>query len=107
MKNGATNLGVDIYEKETATGAKVLPLRAARKYDLDTLQLVIDYMLEAKKLDPARNEKAVHSFGNVMKAIKEKATPPTKAELERAAKIYEEIQRKHRALADAFKGEMD
>ena len=107
MKNGATSAGIDIYEKETATGTRVFTLRAARKYNMDALQLVIDYMLETKKLDPARNEKDAHSFRNVMKAMKEKDTPPTEAELEAARRIYEEIQKKHRNLADTFKGEME
>lgn len=107
MKNGATSAGIDIYEKETATGTRVFTLRAARKHNLDALQLVIDYMLETKKLDPGRNEKDAHSFRNVMKAMKEKDTPPTEAELEAARRIYEEIQKKHRNLADTFKGEME
>ena len=107
MKNGATSAGIDIYEKETATGTRVFTLRAARKHNLDALQLVIDYMLETKKLDQARNEKDAHSFRNVMKAMKEKDTPPTEAELEAARKIYEEIQKKHQRLAEAFKEAME
>ena len=107
MKNGATSAGIDIYEKETATGTRVFTLRAARKHNLDALQLVIDYMLETKKLDPARNEKDAHSFRNVMKAMKEQAAPPTEEELEAAGKIYEEIQKKHQRLAEAFKEAME
>ena len=107
MMRGITSEGIDIYKKETATGARVFTLQAARKYNLDTLQLVIDYMLETKKLDHTRNEKDVYSFGNVMKAMKEKAAPPTEEKLEAAGKIYEEIQKKHQRLGEVFKEEME
>lgn len=107
MKNGTTRAGIDIYEKETATGTRVFTLRAARMYNLDALQMVIDYMLETKKLDPIGHEKAAYSFRNVMKAMKEKSVPPTEEELKTARTIYEEIQTKHRDLEDAYKGEKE
>lgn len=103
---GAIN-GCNLYEKETAVGKRVFTVRAARQYDLDQLQTVIDYMLETNKLDTSGNEKDAYSFRNIMKVAKEKALPPTKEELKAAEKIYDKIQKKHLVLMSEYNEKAD
>lgn len=93
LAKGAT--GWDYYKKETCAGDRVFTLQAARKYDLNELQAVLDYMVSSGMLDARVNEKNAHSFRNVVKAMREKTAPPTDAEMQRLKRIFMDFQKKH------------
>lgn len=88
-------LGMCCYDGETGNGKRVFTLRAARKYELPKLKLILDYLLDSGKADYGATDKDIISFRNIMKAMREKTPPPTKEELERAAQLWEEIKAKY------------
>ena len=97
-KKTRANTGWDCYDKETCAGKNVFTLRAARKYDIDTLQKILDYMVNSDMDDEQTNEKCAHSLLNVLKAMKEKTEPPTEEEIQRLKQIFTDLQREHRAF---------
>ena len=101
-KTSDTMNGYDLYEKETSAGKRVFTLRAARRYNMEQLQCVIDFMLEEKKLQASGTEKDAYSFRNVMHAMKEKSAPPTEEELKASQEIYDVIQEKNKELVKAY-----
>lgn len=93
-------LGLCCYDGETGNGKRVFTLRAARKYELPKLKLILDYLLDSGKADYGATEKDIISFRNIMKAMEEKTPPPTKEELERAAQLWEEIKAKYPVIEE-------
>lgn len=71
-----------LFDANTEDGKKVFTLRAARKYTLDGLYKIQDYMIMADRIDIFNNEKHCISFNNILKAIQENYPPPTKADRE-------------------------
>ncbi len=98
-------LGGCCYDVETGEGKRVLTLRAARKYTIDQLHMILDYMTMSDKLDILENEKDIISFGNIMKALKEKTPPPTPEEEARMQKFFEEFERTHPDFFAPIEGE--
>lgn len=88
-------LGLCCYDVETGEGKRVFTLRAARKYELPKLKLILDYLLDSGKIGYGASEKDCISFRNIMKAMEEQTPPPTAEELERAAELWEEIKAKY------------
>ena len=97
--------GACLYEEETGEGKRVLTLRAARKYDLDQLHMILDYMIVSDKLDILENHKDIISFGNIMKALREKTPPPTPEEEAAMMRVWEEFKQKHPEFLEPVKGE--
>ena len=93
-------LGLCCYDVETGEGKRVFTLRAARKYELPKLKLILDYLLVSGKADYGATDKDIISFRNIMKAMREKTPPPTKEELERAAQLWEEIKAKYPVIEE-------
>lgn len=98
-------LGGCCYEEETGEGKRVLTLRAARKYTIDQLHMILDYMTVSDKLDILENEKDIISFGNIMKALKEKTPPPTPEEEAAMMRVWEEFKIKHPDFFEPVQGE--
>ena len=98
-------LGACLYEEETGEGKRVLTLRAARKYDLDQLHMILDYMIMSDKLDILENHKDIISFGNIMKALKEKTPPPTPEQEAAMQRVWEEFKIKHPDFFEPVQGE--
>ena len=98
-------LGCCCYDKETGEGKRVLTLRAARKYNLDQLQMILDYMIVSDKLDIFANPKDYISFGNIMKALKEKTPPPTPEEEAAMMRVWEEFKLKHPDFFEPVQGD--
>ena len=97
--------GKDFYQKETCDGSRVFTLRAARKYDLETLQAILDYWVASGKLDARVAEKDAYSLQNVIKAMREKSNPPTEAEMESLRKVFTEFQRTHHEFTEKYEEE--
>ena len=97
--------GACLYEEETGEGKRVLTLRAARKYDLDQLHMMLDYMIVSNKLDILENHKDIISFGNIMKALKEKTPPPTPEQEAAMQRVWEEFKIKHPDFFEPVQGE--
>lgn len=97
--------GCCCYEEETGEGKRVLTLRAARKYNLDQLQMILDYMIVSDKLDILENPKDIISFGNIMKALEEKTPPPTPEEEAAMMRVWEEFKKKHPEFLEPVQGE--
>ena len=55
-------LGLCCYDVETGEGKRVFTLRAARKYELPKLKLILDYLLVSGKADYGATEKDIISF---------------------------------------------
>ena len=98
-------LGGCCYEEETGEGKRVLTLRAARKYTIDQLHMILDYMTVSDKLDILENEKDIISFGNIMKALREKTPPPTPEEEAAMMRVWEEFKIKHPDFFEPVQGE--
>lgn len=94
--------GSDFYRKETFAESKVFTLRAARKYSLDELQTILDYLLASGKLDSRISEKDAHSFRNILKAIREKSPSPTEAETQSLQRVFAEFQKKHPEFGESY-----
>lgn len=98
-------LGGCCYDVETGEGKRVLTLRAARKYTIDQLHMILDYMTMSDKLDILENEKDIISFGNIMKALKEKTPPPTPEQEAAMQRVWEEFKIKHPDFFEPVQGE--
>lgn len=92
----------DFYRKETCAESKVFTLRAARKYSLDELQTILDYLLASRKLDSRISEKDAHSFRNILKAMREKSPSPTEAEMQSMQRVFAEFQKKHPEFGESY-----
>lgn len=98
-------LGGCCYDVETGEGKRVLTLRAARKYDIDGLHAILDYMTMSDKLDILENHKDIISFGNIMKALKEKTPPPTPEENARMEEFFRKFEAEHPDFFKPIEGE--
>ena len=98
-------VGKDFYQKETCDGSRVFTLRAARKYDLETLQTILDYMVASGKLETRVTEMDAYSLQNVIKAMREKSDPPTKAEMESLRKVFNKFQNTHHEFTEKYEEE--
>ena len=93
------------YDKNTGEGKRVLTLRAARKYNIEQLHMILDYMIMSDKLDILENHKDIISFGNIMKALKEKTPPPTPEQEAAMQRVWEEFKIKHPDFFEPVQGE--
>lgn len=84
------HLAKGFYDKETGMGKRVFTVRAARKYELETLKIIFNYLYVSGKLDYWGTEKDTISFINIMRIMEEKTPPPTEEEAKRLEKIYNE-----------------
>lgn len=82
-------LGQRYYEKETGAGKRVFTMKAARKYDYNSVRAIFRYIIYSGKLDYYETEKDIISFRNVMRVLEEKTPPPTEEEMKRLEKVYE------------------
>lgn len=88
-------IGGCCYDYETREGKKVFTLRAARKYDIDELYSIIDYMIIADNINILENEKAIIGFGNIVKALREKLPPLTKEEIYKMNECFKKIEKEN------------
>ena len=98
-------LGGCCYDVETGDGKRVLTLRAARKYNIEQLHMILDYMIMSDKLDILENHKDIISFGNIMKALKEKTPPPTPEQEAAMQRVWEDFKIKHPDFFEPVQGE--
>lgn len=84
-----------LYECETGEYKRVFTLRAARKYNLDGLYCIQEYMIMSDKVDIFNNQKDIISFENITKAIKENYPPETKADREETERKLLEFKKAH------------
>lgn len=83
------------YYLETFDRTKVFTLRAARRYKLEELKIIMDYMIMSDYINILENKKDIISFDNIMTAIKEKAPQPTEEEKLATKKAFERFKRNH------------
>ena len=98
-------LGGCCYDVETGDGKRVLTLRAARKYNIEQLHMILDYMIMSDKLDILENHKDIISFGNIMRALKEKTPPPTPEQDAAMQRVWEDFKIKHPDFFEPVQGE--
>ena len=98
-------LGGCCYDVETGDGKRVLTLRAARKYNIEQLHMILDYMIMSDKLDILENHKDIISFGNIMKSLREKTPPPTPEQEAAMQRVWEEFRIKHPDFFEPVQGE--
>ena len=60
------HLAKGFYDKETGMGKRVFTVRAARKYELETLKIIFNYLYVSGKLDYWGTEKDTISFINII-----------------------------------------
>ena len=83
------------YYLETFDRARVFTLKAARRYQLEELEFIRNYMIISDYVNIMENKKDIISFDNIMKAIKEKSPPPTEEEKLATKKAFERFKRNH------------
>ena len=88
-------VGGVLYAEATGEGSRVFTLRQARRYNLEGLYKIQQYMIMADKVDIFNNEKHQISFDNILKAIEENYPPPTKADKEETERSLLEFKRSH------------
>lgn len=84
-----------LFDANTEDGKKVFTLRAARRYRLDGLYKIENYMIMADRIDIFNNEKHKISFDNILKAIEEHYPPQTKADREETERSLMEFKKAH------------
>lgn len=84
-----------LYDTETGDDKRVFTLRAARKYTLDGLYNIQNYMIMSDRIDIFNNDKHKISFDNVLKAIQENYPPPTKADREETERSLMRFKKAH------------
>ena len=98
-------LGGCCYDVETGEGKRVLTLRAARKYNLEQLHMILDYMIMSDKFDGLENHRDLNSFANRRTAVREKTPPPTPEQEAAMQRVWEEFKIKHPDFFEPVQGE--
>lgn len=98
-------VGQKEYCRITADSKRVFTMKAARRYEYESLRVVLRYLLNSGKLDYFGNEKDFISFQNIMRVLEEKTPPPTEEELKRLEKVYAEWKEKSRQLWEKMEEE--
>lgn len=83
------------YDTETGEGKRVFTLRAARKYTLEQLYSIQDYIIMSDSVDGINSAKGCISFSNIIKAIQEHFPQPTKADREEMERKLLEFKKAH------------
>ena len=91
-------VGGVLYEEATGEGSRVFTLRQARRYNLEGLYKIQQYMIMSDKVDILNSGKAAISFDNILKAIEEHYPPPSKKDREETERSLVEFKRSHPEL---------
>ena len=87
-------IGQKEYCRITADSKRVFTMKAARRYEYESLRVVFRYLLDSGKLDYWGTEKDIISFRNILNVLEEKTPPPTEEEMKRLEKVYNNWKKK-------------